>query len=313
MAVGPAGGGGLTQLMKNYSVSVIIPNYNNARFLGQAIDSALAQTLPPREVIVVDDGSTDGSPQVLDGYGDRIRVIRQRNQGVAVARNTGAAIASGDLLAFLDSDDTWLPHKLERQVGRFAAEPTLGLVHGGYEVIDAAGAVLHRNVDGMEGWVAREMLLLRPAVVTSGSSIVIPRQVFEFVGGFDPDRHLRPSEDFDLCFRIADRFKVGFVPDVLMRYRQHCGNAHTDVASMERATLLIFEKIFRNPDQRLGHLRRSAYGNLHMVLAGSFFSAWRPLSFVKHALKSVWLKPANCSYLLGYPLRRWYNNIYIKY
>ena len=71
---------------------------------------------------------------------------------------------------------------------------------------------------------------------------------------------------------------------------------------MERATLRISEKIFRNPDQRLGHLRRGAYGNLHMILAGSFFSARCRFSFVKHALKSVWLKPANCSYLLGYPL-----------
>src|SRR5262245_58814803 len=110
------------------TVSVIIPNYNYGRFLREALDSALNQTLPPLEVIVVDDGSTDESPEILESYGDRIRVIRQKNQGVGIARNTGAEAARGELLAFLDADDYWFPQKLEKQVEKINSDPELGMV-----------------------------------------------------------------------------------------------------------------------------------------------------------------------------------------
>ena len=89
------------------TISVIIPTYNYARFLAEAIDSALGQSYAPLEIIVVDDGSTDATSEVLAAYGDRIRVLRQKNQGVAMARNAGIAAARGDYLAFLDSDDAW--------------------------------------------------------------------------------------------------------------------------------------------------------------------------------------------------------------
>ncbi|HEX3110532.1 MAG TPA: glycosyltransferase family A protein, partial [Thermoanaerobaculia bacterium] len=113
------------------SVSVVIPSYNYARYLGEAIDSALGQTLPPLEVIVVDDGSTDDTPAVLAAYGDRIRVLRQKNAGVAVARNSGIAAARGECVAFLDADDVWLPRKLELQIPLFT--DSVGLVHCGVE------------------------------------------------------------------------------------------------------------------------------------------------------------------------------------
>src|SRR5436190_9018266 len=118
------------------TVSVVIPTYNYARYLGAAIDSALQQTHAPLEVIVVDDGSTDDTPRLLDGYGDRIRVIRQKNSGVAAARNAGVREARGELIAFLDSDDLWKPRKLELQIARFEADPGLGLVHCGAETLD---------------------------------------------------------------------------------------------------------------------------------------------------------------------------------
>jgi len=100
-------------------ISVIIPTYNHCRFLVSAIDSALSQTLKPSEVIVVDDGSTDETSNLLNAYEGKIRVVRQKNQGVAAARNRGAEIATGEYLAFLDADDLWLPRKLEMQLNRF--------------------------------------------------------------------------------------------------------------------------------------------------------------------------------------------------
>ena len=120
-------------------VSVVIPTHNHAGYIRQAIDSALAQTSAPLEVIVVDDGSTDETPRILADYGGRIRAIRQSNAGVSVARNTGIAAAAGDLIALLDSDDSWAPTKLERQIARLSADPGVGLVHCGSERVDEAG------------------------------------------------------------------------------------------------------------------------------------------------------------------------------
>ena len=103
----------------NAKVSVIIPNYNYARFIGEAIESVLAQTYQPLEIIVVDDASTDDSIKVIESFGDKVKLIRQENGGVGKARNTGARNAGGDFLAFLDADDIWLPEKIEKQIKLF--------------------------------------------------------------------------------------------------------------------------------------------------------------------------------------------------
>ena len=286
-------------------ISVIIPSYNYGRYLKQAIDSALGQTLPPHEVIIVDDGSTDNTDEILNSYQDRIRVVRQRNQGVAAARNKGAGIATGDLLGFLDSDDVWLPRKLELQVKRFLAEPDLGLVHCGVLNIDSAGAPLEERVDGMEGWVAIEMLRFRRSVViATGSAALIPRSVFEEVGGYDIDRRLHPSEDWDLSYRIACNYKIGFVPEVLIHYRQHGENDHLNIRAMEQAMMLAYTKAFARANFQVRQMQRECYGNLHMVLASCYYTNSQPYGFVRNLLKGLWLAPATASRPLGFPLRR---------
>ena len=110
------------------TVTVIIPVFNGEAWVRQAIDSARGQTVPPLEVIVVDDGSTDGTPAILAEYGTKIRAIRTTNEGVAAARNTGLRMAQGEFIAFLDADDVWHPRKLERQLRAMTASPRVGLV-----------------------------------------------------------------------------------------------------------------------------------------------------------------------------------------
>jgi len=283
------------------TISVLIPTYNYARYLPQAIDSVLAQTYAPLEVLVVDDGSTDDTPQVLAAYGNRIRAIRQDNQGVAAARNTGVAAARGEYVALLDSDDLWLPRKLELQIARFESDPSLGFVHCGAETFDG-DRTLGVLVDGMEGWVREAILRLdRVVIPVPGSGTVLPKRVIEEVGGFDV--RLPPSDDWDLCYRIAARYPIGFVPVVLVRYRLHGGGIHMNIPKMENAMLLSLGKAFASPDPVVQALRRHSYGRLHRILAGCYFRQHKLGDFARHMMKSLRYDPTNIRYFAAYPLR----------
>lgn len=284
------------------TVSVIIPTYNYARFLREAIDSALAQTHPALEIIVVDDGSTDETPQILAGYGDRIRAIRQNNLGVGAARNTGIAAARGEYLSFLDSDDIWQPRKLEMEIARFEADPSLGMVHCGAESFDAAGNTLLVSLTGMEGWIASELLRLDRQVITApGSGMIVPKRVAEEIGGYD-DR-LQPSEDWDFCYRVAARYRVGFVGEVLVRYRLHGNGIHLNIPRMETAMLMALEKAFMSADPAVQSLRKHTYGRIHRILAGCYFQAHQPRRFFRHMAKSLRYDVGNLRYFAAYPLR----------
>ncbi|MBV9469465.1 MAG: glycosyltransferase family 2 protein [Abitibacteriaceae bacterium] len=285
------------------AVSVIIPVYNRSRYLTQAIDSALNQTLPPAEIIVVDDGSTDNTPDVMGSYGHRIRSVRQTNAGVSAARNTGLRMAEGDLIAFLDSDDIWLPQKLELQVKRFMAEPDIGAVHCGVMDIDAEGNPLNRHPDGLEGWLAKEMLLIRgPSILCPGSTGLISRAALEVAGEFDVG--ISAAEDWDFFYRIALRYKIGYVPEVLMYYRHHGANGHRNLSKFEYGSLLAFAKAFENAPPEIAKLRRQSFGNLHMNLAGSFFQAKQYGKFIRHLGLSLWLTPHNSRHVLSFFYRK---------
>lgn len=280
------------------TISVIIPTFNRAAEVCNAIDSALAQT--PLEVIVVDDGSTDDTLDVLARYGDRIRVVRQANQGVAGARNAGMGVARGELLAFLDSDDVFFPRKLELQAACFDADPEVGLVHCGVD-FEGTGVAL----DGMEGWVAEFMLRLdRRVIVSQSSAVMVPRSVAEEVGGFDA--RMRASEDWDFCYRVARRHRVGFVPAALVRQARHRTGLQNDIAKIEHGMELAFEKAFADP--AVQPLRRVCYGRLHCILAGSYFVQRQWRAFLRHAWWSIRYDWRNVGYFAAYPLRfirRW--------
>ncbi len=297
-ASAPKGNGTETQ-----NVSVVIPTYNYGRFIADAIESVLGQTVAPTEIIVVDDGSTDDTEAVVRGFGGRIKYIRQENAGVCAARNRGVAESSGDLIAFLDADDIWEPTKLEKQIAKFASDPAIGLVHCGMREYDSlTGKTICDHLVGGEGWLANDLLLWeKPVIIGYGGTVVVRRVAFEEVRGFD--ERLTVGEDLDFCYRIAVRFKVGFVKEILMHYRMHDRNSRANVREMERSLNLFYAKAFDTDDFEILRLRRRAYGNFHMVMAGSYFRVGQYRSFVRHAASGILNRPANVYRLFGFPVR----------
>jgi glycosyltransferase involved in cell wall biosynthesis len=188
-------------------VSVIIPTRNRAYFLQQAIGSVLDQTFRDLEVIVVDDGSTDATPYVLQKWKDRIRVVRQENSGVSRARNTGIRAARGRYLSFLDSDDLWLKDKLEVQVRFLDANPQYAVCYTDEVWVRRGRRVnpkkSHRKYSG---WIYDRCL---PLCIISPSSALMRRGVLDAVGLFD--ENLPVCEDYDLWLRVASRFPIFFL------------------------------------------------------------------------------------------------------
>ena len=202
-------------------VSVIIPTYNRANLISETVNSVLAQTYHNFEVIVVDDGSTDNTLSVLSGYGNQIRVIRQENQGAGAARNTGIREATGEFVAFLDSDDLWYPYKLERQVEHLKNNPSLLWIYSDAQAFDTQTNsplfVFSHQSRQYEGDIARR-LILKDFIPTT--TTLIHRSVITKVGMFI---EFPKAQDWDMWLRIAALYPVGRIPEVLARYRIHPG------------------------------------------------------------------------------------------
>ncbi len=201
-------------------VSVIIPNFNYAKYLRQSIESVLNQTYENIELIVVDDGSTDDSVEILRNYSGCLRLIEQKNSGVSVARNTGLEFANGDYICFLDSDDSWEPHKIMMQISKFSSEE-VGVVYSAINICDDALNKEEISLARYKGEVA-DLYLKYPtrAIVNLGcSSAMIEARLAKMIGGFDAD--LNTSADWDYFRRLTAKTRVDFVDTPLVNYRRH--------------------------------------------------------------------------------------------
>lgn len=220
--------------MKTHSarISVVIPAYNREKYLGEAVQSALGQTLSPDEIIVVDDGSTDQTAAVARSFGGIVRCLTRTNGGVGPARNDGVAASSGDILAFLDSDDLWVPQKLEWQAAHLDQHPETDLVFGHMQafVSPELQPTFNRSVDtqAMPGMCA--------------STLMVRKKVFEKIGPFDPaERVTEFIEWFSRAQAMGCTSTV--LPELVLKRRVHLTNCVHDRKHMNRQYARVLKTI----------------------------------------------------------------------
>ncbi len=282
-------------------VSVIIPAYNSAKLIGATLDSALSQRDVPLEIIVVDDGSTDGTWNILQSYGQTLRCVRQANQGAYAARNRGAALATGEWLAFLDADDTWADDKLKKQLQLSA--PQVGLIYSDYYHLDELGRATGRTSDAAE---LAEGLIFEPLLVDNfvgTSTVLMRRTIFEELGGFTTDISGCADWDMWLRYTVADR-EVRVHPEPLASYRWHSAQMSKSFEARQRNRLEVIERavtLARRVGRPLSRsLERRAYGN-SWATAAWFVAAsdrWQASKWCVRALAWQPLQPAHYKLLI---------------
>ena len=222
-------------------VSVVIPAYNAAAFVRVAVDSVLAQTWPAREIIVVNDGSTDDTATVLAEYGEAIRVVSQPNGGLPTARNSGILAARGELVAFLDADDRWLPDKLTLQVELMQSRPEVGFCSTVTRVESPDGA--HTGTWGcprIQGNLLRTLFLHNGAIPGSGSGVLARKHLLEQIGLFDPQ--LRSLEDIDMWMRLAAVTTYACIDAPLTVIVKHPQSMSRNLEVMRNAAITVMRK-----------------------------------------------------------------------
>lgn len=239
-------------------VSIIIPCYNHAHFLPDAIHSAVNQSWPHCEIIVVDDGSTDDSAAVARRY-PAVKVVAQTNQGLAAARNAGLRASTGDLVIFLDADDRLWPDAAQIAVEVFAAHPLAAMVFGHCRIVNAAGIPRRTNMVRVRACYYEE--LLRDNSIWTPAMAAFRRSVLDIVGLFDVGNS--PAADYDLYLRISRDFPVVSHDATVVDYRQHADNMSRDPVLMLEATLAVLrsQEAHLGTDPRRAAAYRDAMAN----------------------------------------------------
>jgi len=292
----------------NPTVSVIIPTYNRAHLVGRAIKSVLNQTYQDFELIIVDDGSTDNTEKVIKRFDDkRIRYIKhEKNKGGAAARNTGIKAARGEYIAFLDSDDEWLPEKLKRQMEVFKnASSEVGVVYTGFIYVDKlGGGTSKQHIPKKRGWIYEDILVEN--CIGTTSTVLIERKYFKETGLFD--ENLPSCQDWDMWIRLAKQCKFDFIPEILVRYFEHRNRITSNCKSVIEGHEAILRK-FQNDIEKRGHKVKAK----HYFRLGNYLCHSREMKLGKQYLFQAFLSyPWNPKHFLYFFVSIFGGKMYLK-
>ncbi|WP_456406408.1 glycosyltransferase family 2 protein [Thiolapillus sp.] len=272
-----------------YRVSVVIPNYNYAPHIGAALDSVLAQSIQPLEIIVVDDGSTDDSIQVVRSYGDKVHLIEQKNQHVSAARNTGIKAATGNWIALLDSDDLWHPRKLEFQIKALTENPDWAFVASCPDETDDFPQAFDADLQPATHAIDIRDFITKNQM--SSSDALIKASCFEKAGMFDTS--LKSAEDRDMWHRLTKLYKGGQVELPLYQYRKHPFQLNRNIELAIETRKTVIRRLFDNNPELKSH-KRAAWANHHYENAIAYRDhVNRPFSALGSVVLSLILHPGN--------------------
>ena len=283
----------------NDLISVVIPTYNRASLITDALESVYAQNYRPIELIVVDDGSTDETKTVVKQWkathtndNFEVQFIRQQNQGGNPARNNGIEHACGKYIAFLDSDDAWHPEKLTKQLSCFD-DPEVGGVYCGVQHMDfTTGKTLEPNKRSYpEGWLLRSILIRD--ITAQTSAYIIRKDVFKKVGQFDIT--LQARQDWDMWIRLASGFKIAAVSEVLVNFREHTG-IRTASDPMKEISA------YRTIRKKYAHLLKQASLSCRLQARSSYWKRMGRVHYKHNSLKTSKGYLYACGAILVWPL-----------
>lgn len=285
------------------AVSVVIVVYNKADTLAEAIESVLRQTYRNFEILVVDDGSTDTTPEAVGPYLGRVRYLSKSNEGTGSARNLGIAEAKGQFVAFLDGDDLWLPRKLEVQMEAFRREPGILAVQCSAYCVDST---LRKVLEERRCSPSRDTLmdfLLFSNLPAFSSAVVVRKAAFQAVGGFGAD--LVILSDWDMACRLARAGTLRSVPEVLVLYRHYPSNQSKDVGIHIESGERSMSRFFADPmlDPAIRAREPQVRARFYAMLGGGYFRNrdWkRAFAWTWKALRT---SPRVTPYVTGLPLR----------
>jgi glycosyltransferase involved in cell wall biosynthesis len=273
-------------------VSVIIPTYNRADLIGETIEGVLNQTFDDFEIIVVDDGSTDSTREMVRRFDGPINYLYQENRGRSCARNRGFEASSGDYICFLDSDDVWLPRMLEREVSLLDSNNDLGFVFSDYQFINRAGEMLPKPEIFLRhplrrGRIFRFLLYFD---FISMSTVLARRDCINKVGLFDPS--FEAAEDLDWLLRLTGMYETDYIPEQLCLYRKHDGNT-PGTAVADAMTCVITKHLSdERTKQSLGDEWREIYFDLHLMVAHYHYNKLSMAAARKYYLNALRLRPS---------------------
>lgn len=281
-------------------VSVIIPSYKCEAYIAETIASVQNQSFKDLEIIVVDDGSPDKQAEVIKSIAEkdsRIQYVYQKNQGVSAARNHGYKLSSGKYIAFLDSDDVWLPNNLELKIQKLG-KGDFGLVHSDAEIINEKSIPQKQFMRGKEGDLLQGMLAWEDAYIPGPSSILLKKEVIDQIGDFDTN--LSTAADQDFFFRVASKYAIGRVAQVTWQYRVHDKNMHSNIAAMQKDVIYVYKKARKNGLFHSKSFERSCFANMYLILAASWAGdGKKPSQGFMFGLKAVFTHPPVITKVLG--------------
>lgn len=250
-------------------VSVVIPAYNAEATLPRVLKSVLDQTFTDIEVLVIDDGSTDRTPEIARSIGDPVRCIVQTNSGVSAARNKGIDAARGRYIALLDADDIWHEDKLSKQIASLEVDPDAMGSYVGVTKVSERGDFIDDMPARRFGDLCRYLLLHSSVIPGSSSTLLLRREVFDLVGPYDPE--LSQCADWDFLIRVSLKGRLAPVGEPLVRYQSSTSNMSSNIALLEKDTFAVLDKFYSSPESApYLDIKDRVYSNHWLILSGSY-------------------------------------------